>query len=71
MKYQPYKANCQLAGHALSHLTSAVHSIMYPGKKDKSFKKNENQQFGFRPGPTQTDLYKHRKELEACNFGFK
>ena len=20
---------------------------------------------GFRPGPTQTDLYKHRKELEA------
>ena len=26
---------------------------------------------GFRPGPTQTGLYKHRKELEACNFGFK
>ena len=25
----------------------------------------ENQQCGFRPGPTQTDLYKHRKELEA------
>ena len=26
---------------------------------------------GFRPGPTQIGLYKLRKELEACNFGFK
>ena len=26
---------------------------------------------GFRPGPTQTGLYKLRKELEALNFGFK
>ena len=26
---------------------------------------------GFRPGPTQTGLYKLRKELEAWNFGFK
>ena len=26
---------------------------------------------GFRPGPTQTGLYKLRKELEACDFGFK
>ena len=26
---------------------------------------------GFRPGPTQTGLYKLRKELEASNFGFK
>ena len=25
----------------------------------------------FRPGPTQTGLYKLRKEIEACNFGFK
>ena len=25
----------------------------------------ENQQCGFRPGPTQTDLYSHRKELES------
>ena len=24
-----------------------------------------NQQFGFRPGPTQTDLYSHRNRLEA------
>ena len=31
----------------------------------------ENQQCGFRTGPTQTGLYKHRKELEAWNFGFK
>ena len=31
----------------------------------------ENQQCGFRPGPTQIDLYSHRKELEASNFGFK
>ena len=25
----------------------------------------ENQQFGFRPGPTQTWLYSHRRWLEA------
>ena len=25
----------------------------------------ENQQFGFRPGPTQTGLYSHRSRLEA------
>ena len=31
----------------------------------------ENQQCGFRTGPTQTGLYKRRKELEARNFGFK
>ena len=31
----------------------------------------ENQLCRFRTGPTQTDLYKHRKELEAWNFGFK
>ena len=23
----------------------------------------------FRPGPTQTGLYSHRRWLEACNFG--
>ena len=26
---------------------------------------------GFRPGPTQTGLYSHRRWLEAGNFGFK
>ena len=26
---------------------------------------------GFRPGPTQTGLYSHRKWLEAGNFGFR
>ena len=31
----------------------------------------ENQQCGFRTGPTQTGLHKHRKELEALNIGFK
>ena len=31
----------------------------------------ENQQCGFWTGPTQTALYKHRKELEAWSFGFK
>ena len=25
----------------------------------------------FRPGPTQTSLYKHRRWLEAGNFGFR
>ena len=26
---------------------------------------------GFRPGPTQTVLYSHRRWLEALNFGFR
>ena len=26
---------------------------------------------GFRPGPTQTGLYNHRRWLEAGNFGFR
>ena len=26
---------------------------------------------GFRPGPTQIELYKHKRWLEAENFGFK
>ena len=26
---------------------------------------------GFRPGPTQTGLYDHRRLLEAYNFGFR
>ena len=33
--------------------------------------KRENQQCGFRTGPTQTSLYSQRSRLEACNFGFK
>ena len=31
----------------------------------------ENQQCGFRPGPTQTGLCSHRRWLEAWNFGFR
>ena len=27
--------------------------------------------FSFRPGPTQTGLYSHRRWLEAGNFGFR
>ena len=27
--------------------------------------------WGFRPGPTQTRLYSHRRWLEALNFGFR
>ena len=27
--------------------------------------------FGFRPGPTQTELYSRRRRLEAGNFGFR
>ena len=30
-----------------------------------------NQHCGFRTGPTQTGLYKHRRWLEAGNFGFR
>ena len=30
----------------------------------------ENQQCGFLKGPTQTALYKHRRWLQAGNFGF-
>ena len=31
----------------------------------------KEQQFGFRPGPTQTGLYSHRRWLEAGNFGLR
>ena len=31
----------------------------------------ENQQYAFRTGPTQTELYKHKRWLEAGNFGFR
>ena len=31
----------------------------------------ENQQCGFRTVPTQTGLYRHRRWLEAGNFGFR
>ena len=30
-----------------------------------------NQQCGFRPGLTQTELYKYRRWLETGNFGFR
>ena len=33
--------------------------------------KTNNLQIGFRPGPTQTGLYSHRRWLEAGNFGFR
>ena len=35
----------------------------------RSMRKHDN--VGFSPGPTQTELYKHRRWLEARNFGFK
>ena len=33
--------------------------------------REETNNLGFRPGPTQTGLYKHRRWLEAGNFGFR
>ena len=30
----------------------------------------KKKQCGFRIGPTQTELYKHRSFIEAANFGF-
>ena len=33
--------------------------------------RDKTNNLGFRPGPTQTDLYCHRSRLETCNFGFK
>ena len=30
----------------------------------------ENNNLGFRPGPTQSGLYSHRRWLEAGNVGF-
>ena len=34
-------------------------------------KTKENQEFGFRPGPTQTGLYSHRRWIEAGKFEFR
>ena len=33
--------------------------------------RKKTQQFGFRPSPTQTGLYSHRRWIEAGNFGFR
>ena len=33
--------------------------------------REKNQQYRFRPGPTQTGLYSHRRWLEAGNFKFR
>ena len=40
-----------------------------PGTYEPVHVKTNN--FGFRPGPTQTGLYSHRRQIEAGNFGFK
>ena len=40
-----------------------MHLIWYEPVREKT------NSMGFRPGPTQTELYKHR--LEAGNFGFR
>ena len=60
------------------YVTISVHkqlcNVKWRSERMKKRKRNyqniwaaswENQQCGFRTGPTQTDLYKHRKELEA------
>ena len=33
--------------------------------------RDKTNNLGFRPGLTQTGLYKHRRRLEALNFGFQ
>ena len=33
--------------------------------------RDKTSNLGFRPGPTQTGLYSHRRSLEAGNFGFR
>ena len=50
--------------HALGFSTLAV-------DHDVIFKSDKNQQFGFQQVPTQTGLYRHRRWLEAGNFGFR
>ena len=32
---------------------------------------HKTKNFGYRPGPTQTGLYKHRRWLQAVKFGFR
>ena len=33
--------------------------------------RKQTNDFGFRPGPTQTELYSHRKWLKVVNSGFR
>ena len=39
-------------------------------KQNEPMREKTNK-LGFRPGLIQTELYKYRRWLEACNFGFK
>ena len=55
--------NKRTSGHGNTHLTPGP--VLYETRcKKTGFR-------GFRPGPTQTGLYSHRRWLEAYNFGFR
>ena len=46
-----------------SSSVNCVSDIKFEPVREKTYN------FGFRPGPTQTELHSHRKWLEAGNFG--
>ena len=54
-----YKHNCA------THFKHHSEAIIYEPRSEKTGLR------GFRPGPTQTGLYSHRRWLEAGNFVFR
>ena len=52
-------------------MTNQTKMKMCPEKKSYEPVSVETNELCFRPGPTQTGLYKHRRWLEAGYFGFR
>ena len=57
--------NDSFTGDFSHHLLHTVASWSHEPRRQKTGLR------GFRPGPTQTGLYSHRRWLEAWNFGFR
>ena len=54
-----------MQGFTLAAITSAEkHTLIEPRYEKTGLR-------GFRPGPTQTGLYSHRRWLETCNFIYR
>ena len=60
MAYRPYFPN------DVFHTGSGIATVLMPNE----LRREKTGLWGFRPGPTQTELHKHRQWLEAGNSGF-
>ena len=71
-RYLKHKELSLLINHFGKQITGFMHIQGGLGNHIKTFepRREKTNNLGFRTGPTQTELYKHRRWLEAGNFGF-